>query len=229
MRVVTTTDRKGTTHVKRFPPSLFAAALAAALLTQTAARASFVPWTYNWSRSPVAVSANGGGTGGLTLTDEPLNHADGTSDVVATNIRSFSSAARPHPDSFNHATYALSMQLTDVTSGKSATLNFGGFFSGTLSATSANVVNTFTGLTQQQVVLGSHTYTVVIGPYAPPGPPTATNAGTISAHVFVDQDPDNGGGGGGHPSDAPEPSTLLLSCFGLSCLGAGAWRKKFRS
>jgi hypothetical protein len=34
----------------------------------------------------------------------------------------------------------------------------------------------------------------------------------------------NGGGGG--PSQTPEPSTIVLSCLGLSCVGFGAWRRR---
>jgi hypothetical protein len=35
-----------------------------------------------------------------------------------------------------------------------------------------------------------------------------------------------GGGGGGGVSNSPEPSTLLASCIGLSCLGFAGWRKR---
>jgi hypothetical protein len=72
---------------------------------------------------------------------------------------------------------------------------------------------------------------VTIGNYAPPGPPTASNAGSISAHVAVNEitppplppppppppPPPTG--------QAPEPSTLLLSCMGLLGLGAASWKK----
>ncbi|MFL5244734.1 MAG: hypothetical protein ACJ8FY_21740 [Gemmataceae bacterium] len=212
--------------MKRTSATFFAAALLATLFAQSNACASFVPWTYNWARSPIAITADSPGTGGLTLTDQPLGHAVGSSDIVATNIRTFSSAPRTNPDTFTAKPYTLSLFLQDDASGASAVLVFHGAFGGKASQSSANITNSFTGLVSQTVALGNHTYTVNIGPYAPPGPPSATNAGSISAHVLVDQDPDPGSGGGGH---APEPSALLLSVLGLSGLGAGAWRKLRKS
>jgi hypothetical protein len=183
------------------------------------ARADFVSWTYNFGRSPVAVPAGGAGTGGLSLTDESTHQADGTSDIVATNIRAFSSAPRNHPDTFTNSAYTLSMFLKDNASGISTTLVFHGVFNGIISATSANVTTSFTGLLVQTVKLGANTYTVNLGNFAPPGPPDASNAGSISAHVAVNEIAHGGGGG------APEPSTLLLSCLGLSGLCLAGWRK----
>jgi len=214
--------------MKRMSAPLFVAALSVSLFAHSKAHASFVPWTYNWGRNPIAVQADSPGTGGLSLTDEGTLHAVGSSDVVATNIRSFSSATRTAPDHFTAKPYTLSLFLKDDTSGQSTTISFSGTFSGALSSNSANITNAFTGSITKTVVLGAHTYTVNMGNFAPPGPPTASNAGSISAHVFVDQDPDGGGGGGGGNQHAPEPSTMLLSLLGLSGLGAGAWKKLTR-
>jgi hypothetical protein len=221
--------------MKRTSASLFTAALAVMLFAQSHACANFVPWTYNWARSPISITADSPGTGGLTLTDQPLGHATGSSDIVATNIRTFSSAPRTNPDKITAKPYTLSLFLQDDASGASAALVFHGAFSGTLSSSSANITNVFSGSLSQTVALGKHTYTVNIGPFAPPGPPSASNAGTISAHVLVDEDPGTGGGGGGGGTGgggtphAPEPSTLLLSFLGLSGLGAGAWRRIWKS
>jgi hypothetical protein len=190
------------------------------LLGTGRARADFVPWTYNWEPSALSVSA---GTGGLSLTDEPINHAAGSSDVVVTNIRSFSSASRTLPDVFNHANFSFTLTLEDDLSKQTATLKFGGFFRGKISVNSANVQVTYTGPLTQKVVLGGHAYTVDLGNFAPPGPPAASNAGSISAHVGVDETTSTGGGGGSH--QAPEPSTLVLSALGLSSLGLAGWRR----
>jgi hypothetical protein len=196
------------------------------LVSPFLARADFVPWTYNFGRSPVAVPANVGGTGGLTLTDEQTHQADGTSDIVATNIRAFSSALRNQPDTFSNSPYTLSLFLKDNASGQSTTLSFKGVFNGIISATSSNVTTTFIGQLAQTVKLGSNTYTVNLGNYAPPGPPDASNAGSISAHVAVNEiTPPSTGGGGPGPAQAPEPSTLVLSCLGLSGLGMAGWRR----
>jgi hypothetical protein len=206
---------------------LFSAAIALLMATQARVRADFVSWSYNWSPSALALPADVPGTGGLSLTNEPTKNADGTSDVVVTNIRGFSSASRANPDKFTHAGYTFMLVLTDLSSGQSAHMSFTGFFSGTLSATSSNIANTFTGATTETATLGGHTYMVSLGNYSPPGPPTASNAGSISAHVSVDQflpPPPI------PPSEhAPEPSTLLLSFMGLVGVGAAAWRKRRRS
>jgi hypothetical protein len=42
------------------------------------AKADFVPWSYDWEPSTIAVKAGGASSGGLNFTDEPLKHADGT-------------------------------------------------------------------------------------------------------------------------------------------------------
>jgi PEP-CTERM motif len=187
------------------------------------ARADFVPWSYNWEPSTLAIKAGGAGTGGLNMTDEPLKHADGTSDIVVTNLRAFSSAARSTPDIFNHAAVSFTLLLKDELSNKSATLTFNGFFNGTISATSSNVVFTPTAPLTQTVKLGTNTYTINLGNYSPPGPPDASNAGSISAHVGVNEIIVTGGGGGNN--NAPEPSTLLLSCLGLAGTGLAGWRQ----
>jgi hypothetical protein len=204
---------------------LLAASVGLLLLGGMQAQADPVGWDYSWSPGSLVVAADSGGTGGVSMTLQNQTHADGPSDVIATNLRTFSSAPRTTPDSIAHGDYTLTMTLTDSASRASTSINFTGFFSGTFSTTSSNVTNTFTGDTTQTVTLGGHTFTITIGPYAPPGPPSASNAGTISAHVDVG-DGGGGGGGGGGGSDSPEPSTLLLSGLGLSFLGAASWRKR---
>jgi hypothetical protein len=206
--------------------SYFVALAVFATVGFSQARADFVPWSYNWEPSSLTIKAGGAGTGGLALTDEPLKHADGTSDVVVTNIRAFSSATRNNPDVLTHAAFSFKLVLRDEKSNQTAVLSFGGFFDGTISATSANVKATFTAPLFQTVKLGGHTFTINLGNFAPPGPPAASNAGSISANVAVDQTTSGGGTGGGTGGGhAPEPSTLLLSCLGLSSLGLGGWRK----
>jgi hypothetical protein len=207
---------------------IFAALLATTLIALGAAqaRADFVPWTYNWEPSSLSLKA---GTGGLSFTDEPAKHADGTSDVVVTNIRAFSSATRSNPDVITNGSMSFSLLLTDNTSGKSATLKFNGMFSGNFSATSANVQFTPTAPITETVKLGANTYIIKLGNYAPPGPPAASNAGSISANVFVNElpppPPGTTGGSGGGTGQAPEPSTLLLSCLGLGGMGLASLRR----
>ena len=207
--------------MKRSSAFLFTTALALVLCSQARVRADFVSWSYNWTPSALALPADVPGTGGLSLTNEPTKNADGTSDVVVTNIRGFSSASRSMPDHFTHAAYSFALVLTDLASGQVAHMSFTGFFSGTLSATSSNIANNFGGPISGTATLGGHTYVVTMGSYSPPGPPTASNAGSISAHVAVDEIPTPPPPTG----HAPEPSTLLLSCMGLMGFGATAWKK----
>jgi hypothetical protein len=206
---------------------LCVAAAAALLVAGTEVRAGFVNWSYNWSRVPAdVISADAFGTSRLSLTDEPLGHATNSSDIVATNIRSFSNAPRANPNNFLDAAYGLTLRLTDETSGQTGTLTFTGAFSGTLSASSANISNQFTSSTTGTVVLGDNEYTVTIGDYSPPGPPGISNAGSIGATVEVRSLlPDPGPDPDPVPNDVPEPSTVLLCGLGLSFLGVFSWWK----
>jgi hypothetical protein len=212
----------------------FGASLGLLILAGVHARAEPISWDFSWEPSSLVIAADGGGTGGVSLTLQPPVGAQGNSDIVATNLRTFSSAPVTTPDSIAQGNYGLTLTLTDTESGRSGNMTFTGFLAGTFSTTSSNVANTFTGETTKELELGSNKYRVAIGPYAPPGPPGAANAGTISAHVDVERLPPDGGGGEEDPPPddedpdrpTPEPSTLVLSCLGMSFLGAASWRKR---
>src|SRR5262249_11582850 len=102
-------------------------------------------------------------------------------------------------------------------------LTISGFFSGTLTSDSANIMANFTSPAAQTLSLGGNTYTVTLGTYSPPGPPGAVNAGSLNAVVSVT--PGDGGGhiGGG---GAPEPSTLVLVSLAFPYLGLVGWRRR---
>jgi hypothetical protein len=188
------------------------------------ARADFIPWKFNWTPSATTLFSDTSPDSKITLTNEPLGNATGPSDIVATNLKVFSNAPRGTPDMFGGAgsNFSLTLRLTDATSGMFSDLAFGGNFSGSLSAFSSDLDVNWTGNTGYTVTLGDtmtgfREYMVTIGPYSPPGPPDSDNSGGIGAHVEV------------RALDiqkAPEPSTMLLSCVGLSFLGLGAWRKR---
>ena len=179
------------------------------------AHADLIPWAYNWSRSPADIHADSPGTGYIALSDESQHSAIGNSDIVATNLKTFSTATVANPDIFTAKSYAVTLTLTDLTSGTTGSLTFTGVLSGQLTASSSLITNAYTGLTTQQLVLGNTVFTVSIGSYTPPGPPDASNLGSIGAHTTVTVS---------HITPVefmPEPGTLTLSLLGLAAVGVG--------
>jgi hypothetical protein len=212
--------------------SLLAIASAVGLLCLTGTPAWATPtpppqvqWTYNFTPSQPFVSANAPGSGTVSFTNEPTKGASNSSDVVVSNLRDSSTATATNPDSFGSgAAWKVGLTLTDTASGASTTMYFTGKLGGTFSASNSNITDTFTGKTSYTWTAPSgNQYTVTLTGYTPPGPPTASNAGSISAHVTVTP------AGGTISGGTPEPSTLVLSCLGLGFAGLGAWRKRRRS
>src|SRR5262249_37343370 len=155
----------------RLPLALGAMALAALLGLASECRADLIHWTYSWSNSPSTIQADIPGTGSITLTNGANNNVAGDSDIVATNLRVHSTATTTTPDVFTNKSYTLMLTLNDQGSGASGSLVFTGELSGTATAGSANITNTFTGIGVQSVQLGDNLYTVTIGPFTAPGPP----------------------------------------------------------
>ena len=182
-----------------------------------------VNWSYNFTPNQSFVSADSPGTGTVTFTNEPTKNATNSSDVVVTNLRVSSTASPDTPDTLTtNGAWTVSLKLTDASSGASDTMTFSGKLSGTFSSSNANVTNAFTGQTSYTwTAPNGNSYTVSMVGYTPPGPPTASNAGSISAFVQVTP--------GVHTGSTPEPSALVLSCLGLGFAGLTAWRKRRRS
>jgi len=182
-----------------------------------------VHWTYNFTPNAPFVQADGGpGSGSVTFTNEPTKSASNGSDVVLTNLRVSSTAPTTSPDTLNSSgAWSVKLQLTDSASGASTTMLFSGKLGGTFSADNANVTDQFTGKTSYTwTAPNGNAYTVTLNNFTPPGPPTASNAGSISAHVSVTP------GNGTISGSTPEPSTLVLSCLGLGFAGLRSWRKR---
>ena len=200
----------------KFSLSPLAGALLALLLAFVPeAHADLIPWSYNWSRSPSDIHADAPGTGHISLSDESQHSAVGDSDIVATNLKTFSTAQAANPDIFTAKPYAVTLTLTDLTSGTTGSLTFTGALNGQLTASSSNIANTYTGLTTQQLILGDTIFTATIGSYTPPGPPDSTNLGSIGAHTTVKVSHI------GPVEFLPEPGTMTLSLLGLAAFGLG--------
>jgi hypothetical protein len=143
-----------------------------------------INWTYNFTPAQSFVASDSG-SGTVLFTNEPTTKAINSSDVVVTNLRVISNAAPDSPDTLTHGVWADSLVLTDDASQVSDTMTFTGELSGNFSASNANIANVFTGPTTQTATLGSNKYTVSLVGYLPPGPPTASNVGSISVFVQV--------------------------------------------
>ena len=200
------------------------AALCGAVLLLTvaapAARAEPINWSYSWSNSPTNVTSDSDPGSYVHLTNEKLTKAVNSSDIVATNLTTFSQADPDHPAQFTHRTYKLTLTLIDQDSNKSATVTFAGEFNGRLTSLSSNLSNTFLGATSFSVVLGKHRYVVTMDSYSPPGPPGAHNAGSIAAHADINVGLVN----------TPEPASLTLLVLGVALVSfAPRGRRRSRS
>jgi hypothetical protein len=219
------------------PSAVLAAALALPL-NAAAAHAEQIGWFYAWSTTTAAVPGDQGNSGEVIFTAHPGSTSGGTSTITAAAVSTLSDAPASNLDTFTGEKYNLSLTLTDPASGKSGTLTFTGKLFGTLGQGSANITSTFDSPTTQTLVLGNDTFKVTIGPFTPPGPPSATQSGAISATVV----PSAGGTTPATPpptstpstppstptppppSQAPEPTSLLLA--GLGAAGVFVARRR---
>ena len=211
---------------------LFSAACAALLVAGTSARAEDLPWTFDWTPSNIPSNlrliapTSSTKLSYLQLTSEPIGRpfgtAAGASDLTMTGIKVFSDAPRSNPDSLaGSAPVTFSLRLTDATTGLfhdfAYMVQFGGLIS-SLSAKVSAVVTPSAPYTNVQI--GAGLYTISSPSYTPPGPPDSGNPSAISVSVSV-VPVDSG-----KVQNSPEPSTMLLSCVGLSFLGLARWRKR---
>jgi len=200
------------------PSSALTAPVIVWLLVPAApASAAFIKWDYAWTRNPATIYSDTSKTSYITLTEQPgLVQANGSTDIVATNLKTFSDASPEHQATFTDKPYTLTLYILDVQSGQSGTLQFSGLLNGLVSMASAEITNQFTGSTTGSLMLGTSFYQVQMTAYTPPGPPGEETSGAIGAHARVTVT---------QILKTPEPSTLLLALFGTPVFGYRAWKR----
>ena len=196
---------------RRAPP------LALLLAFAPEAHADLIPWAYSWSNSPTQIHADAPGTGTISLSNEKSGTAVGDSDIVATNLKTASTASAANPDVFTAKSYALTLTLTDLAIGHERLDDLhrphqrhpverqfqpGEHLHGPDDATDR----------PRQHGLHDH-HQLVHAPrpseFEQPRQHRAHATVTVS-HVIV--------------QSLPEPGTLALSLLGLAACGAGRWR-----
>jgi hypothetical protein len=177
----------------------------------------------------ISLQDTNGTTGSITLSGS-LGGYNGTSP-------SFSAGSATNPAGFSNITSLSPLALSNAvapagtswsTTGSGSSLAYVWTDSKTGNTFSIPVVDlgitppgppvplssaTSTTVPQKALVGSISAYVVVNGSSAPP-PPPPPSGGT--------------GTGTGTTSGVPEPSTLVLSCFGLSFAGLASWRKRRR-
>ncbi|HZV07475.1 MAG TPA: PEP-CTERM sorting domain-containing protein [Gemmataceae bacterium] len=212
------------------------------LLWGGAAHAGYMNWSYHWSISPAPVFASGTGTVSQALGPG----GKGASRILAAAVTTSSSASAKDPDHFNKY-FSLTLHITDLATHKTGSLTFNGHITGTLTATSTHLTETFrTPL--EHVRLGNHVYWVDLPSslrLAAPGaswipayyasvwvqnvsPPPKTTWHPMAASIAMVREASVVADAPGAGS-APEPSSLILGGLGVALAGCAAVRRRLAS
>jgi len=206
------------------------------LLACAQAKADPIFWSYNTNNFTLQ-SGNGNtimpddpsGGGGITLSSPgfttPVPQHDSVKNLALTNLNLVAMGDPTqitNTAQFTNASYVLN--LTINYNGQSQTFAFTGQFNDSYDNLGSNITHSFTGPLEHWFIFDTASFDVRIGDLDPFGSYTgpqspSSGAGGINAWVQAF-------GGTGNFQQAPEPSTMLLSCLGLSLLGAASWRKR---
>jgi hypothetical protein len=224
---------------------LCTATLAALLLLGAKAHAEAIPiYSYTTNAEPSTIDTGVGHSGALTISVQSVPHPISIVD-------SFFNAAQVTGatltgDNYQHAGYKLNINITDAASGQTKTASFLGEFNGSFLPGGSQVYNTLfnnndasqplkTGkVTQTLTFDNGAVYTVTLNALANVNSQNSPLQTIIGGEIVVqtkgstgsDGGTSSGNNGGDNSSPSPEPSTMLLSCLGVSCLGLSAWRKR---
>ena len=197
--------------------------------------ADLVPiYEYTTNAAPQAVSPQQPNSGLLTFSVQstPVDISLTKANFIAAQV----TGATLNGDSYVHSGYKLTVSITDLASSTTQSVNVLGEFNGQFLPGGSQVSNTLFDNNNNPLINGTvtetlafangNTYSIAIDALANVGKqgtlPAAIN-GVITTNIVT---PPGGTNGGGPPQNSPEPSTMLLSCLGLSCMGASAWRKR---
>jgi len=191
-------------------------------------RADYLNWTYTATFQVPTITVNTPSNGGATvaLTDYGTPQPGGTSIAVQAYETTSSSTT---PISFNNLKYDLALKITDSATHDSGTLHFTGSLTGSLTATTSTVLDSFTPVASNSLTLDGHTYTVKI-PTVTLAPPTSPQQNVLASVSVANASP--GGVTPGSPppppsNGTPEPTSLLLGSLGISILGIGRlWKSR---
>ncbi len=193
-------------------------------------RADYLNWTYTSTFQVPDITVNTPSNGGATvpLTGFGTPQAGGTS-VPVQAYRTVTDSTTPI--SFNKATYDLALKITDGITHDSGTLHFTGTLTGSLTATTSTIIDSFTPVTSNSLTLDGHTFTVKI-PTMTLAPPTSPQENVLASVSVTNALP--GGTPPPPPSPppsnaTPEPTSLLLSSVGISIWGVERWWRCRRS
>ena len=224
---------------------LFAPVAALVLLSVSQVRAGNITFTYSWTE-PVGQEVQAdNGTGGhvnfqslgvqpqITYSTQPFV------SLPIASLTTITAAVQGATDTFNNPLNShYNAGLTITVGGISGGIILGGTLGGSFSLDGGSSITntfdplssaTFTGAASQapgnpqiagQFILNNVIFTVTAESFSSPGSPGAT-AGSVGINITA-QD----AGDGVITKDSPEPSTMVLSLFGLTSLGAGWWRKR---